>query len=96
MNAGIMRGYEELFLWAMDTAWEYPALNELAEEKIQGASFLFLPGGYGVYKGLYLCFEESSAIYDLRRMGYAVGRIDSYETAKELLLECAEFKKPHV
>jgi len=47
-----MRSYEKLFLWAMDNAWEYPALNELAEEKIQSVSFLFLPGEYGAYKGL--------------------------------------------
>ena len=68
-------------------------MHELTEEKIQGVSFLFLPVKYGIYKGLYLCFSESPAIYDLRSKGYAVGMIDSYETAKELLLECAEFKK---
>ena len=82
---------EELFLWALDNAWEYPALHELAEETIQGEPFLFLPGEYGVYRGLYLCFGGCSALYDLRSRGYAAGKIDSYEQAKEWLLECAEF-----
>jgi hypothetical protein len=57
---------EELFLWGMDNAWKYPVLHTLSEKNINGIPFLFLPGKYGVYKGLYLCFCENSAVYKLR------------------------------
>ena len=75
----------------MDNAWKYPVLGSLSEETIDGTSFLFLPGEYGIYKGLFLCFDENPVIYDLRGAGYAVGKIDTYETAKKLLLEGAEY-----
>ena len=71
--------------------WRYPILANLSEEMINGISFLYLPGEYGIYRGLYLCFDENSAIYNLRREGYAVGKIDTYDTVKKLFLECAEY-----
>lgn len=84
---------EELLMWAADHIWEYPALDRLREEVIDGAGFLFLPGKRGIYKGLYLCFYENSTVYKLRRAGYAVGVVKDYYMAKELLLECAQFTK---
>ena len=87
---------EELFMWAADNMWEYPALDKLREEMIDGAEFLFLPGKYGLFRGLYLCFYEHSTIYKLRRAKYAVGVVSDYEMARELILECAAFiKKCH-
>ena len=82
---------EELFLWALDNVWKYPVLNNLTEETINGTAFIFLPGQYGAYIGIYLCFEENKVIYDLRNAGYLVGKIDSYETAKTLFLESGEY-----
>ena len=81
---------EELYLWALDNVWKYPVLNNLTEEIINGLTFIFLPGQYGAYTGIYLCFVENKHIYDLRNAGYLVGKIDTYETAKTLLLESAE------
>ena len=81
---------EELYLWALDNVWKYPVFNGLTEENINGATFIFLPGQYGAYTGVYLCFEENKAIYDLRNAGYLVGKISTYEIAKTLLLESAE------
>ena len=82
---------EDLFLWALDNVWKYPVFDNLTEEIINEVTFIFLPGQYGAYTGIYLCFEENKVIYDLRNKGYLVGKIDTYETAKTLLLESAEF-----
>ena len=84
---------EELFIWAQDNTWEYPALDKLRAEVIDGAEFLILPGKRGVYKGLYLCFYENSTVYKLRRADYAVGIVKDYDTAREIILECAQFTK---
>ena len=77
-------------MWALDNVWKYPVLADLSEEMIDGVKFLYLPGKFGIYKGLYLCFNENEAMYDLRRAGYAVGKIDTYDTAKIFLLESAK------
>ena len=73
--------------------WELPALGKLREEAIDRFEFLILPGKRGVYKGLYLCFYENSTVYKLRRAGYAVGVVKDYDTAREIILECAQFAK---
>jgi hypothetical protein len=84
---------EELFTWAADNTRKYPALDRFCEVMINSTVFLFLPGEYGSYKGLYLCFSKNPAFYSLRREGYAVGLINSYTTARKLLLECVRYTK---
>jgi hypothetical protein len=85
---------EELFSWAKNKISEYPVLNRLREKTTDdGTEFLFLPGKYGLYKGLYLCLYEHSAVYRLRKAGYAVGIVKDYEEALEIILDCVKCMK---
>jgi len=84
---------EELFEWAQDNMWEYPALDTLREEIIDGVPFLLLPGKCGVYKKLCLCFCENATVLRLRRAGCAVGIVADYETARDLISEYIKFIK---
>ena len=84
---------DDLFNWASNNLWEYPALNYLREEVIDNVHFLILPGKRGVYRGLCLCFYENSVVDKLRKEKYAVGIVKDYEAAREIILDCVQFLK---
>ena len=84
---------EELFTWANEKARDFPALSNLKIKVINNIKFLVMPGKRGVFKDICLCFCENSAISLLRSKGFAVNIIDSYDNARDLFLECAEFIK---
>ncbi|MCL2773478.1 MAG: hypothetical protein FWD71_09020 [Oscillospiraceae bacterium] len=86
---------EELFRWAAEKARDFPVLSKLKSEIIDNIEFLVMPGKRCVFKGICLCFCENSAILFLRNKGFTVSIIDSYDTARDLLFECAEFLKKY-
>jgi hypothetical protein len=78
--------------------WEYPALAELDEKPFEETKtiLLFLPGQYGIFNDLYICFtKDSRAINYYRRAGCAVADIDGYDygMAWDIILDCVKFKK---
>ena len=78
---------KDLFDWVSENNEKYPVLKQLRETVIDGIIFIELPGQYGIYRGTYFCAYYNPIVDKLRKNGYAVGVVETYEIIQIYILE---------